>query len=70
MCLVHILEALGIRDAELLAKVAEMTTHTGVAEAFPQVLGELIFDVDFFVRVVRGDVQPLNGYLSAHKEEC
>jgi hypothetical protein len=70
MCLVHVLEALGVRDAELLAKVAEVTAHTGIAEAFPQVLGELILDVDFFVGVVRGGPQPLNGCLSARKEEC
>jgi hypothetical protein len=70
VCLVHVLEALGVRDAELLANIAEMNAHTGVAEAFPQVLGELILDVDFFVGAVRGGPQSLNGCLSTRKEEC
>ncbi|KAJ7458335.1 hypothetical protein B0H11DRAFT_1924777 [Mycena galericulata] len=32
----HVLKTLGIRDAELLAKITEMTAQPRIAEAFPQ----------------------------------
>ena len=62
MGLVHVLKALGVSDAELLAEGPEMPAHPGIAEALPKVLGEFILDVYFLIGILRGSSQPLDGY--------
>ncbi|KAJ7934921.1 hypothetical protein B0H13DRAFT_2305065 [Mycena leptocephala] len=68
MRLVHVLEALGVGDAEFLAKVTEMAAHVSIAKAFPEVLGKFNLDLYFFVGVIGRGSQPLNGYLGAIQE--